>query len=116
MSDGYGLHHAGRSRVDETAASTWAHPAMQPTAMARLDRMTCGYFALDHAKQTARLLQTLPVEAKHSTQFSAWVHAELEPAAELHDATQLPGLQMRLMGFPWNGQAVYTIISDVADR
>mgnify|MGYP001613511180 CR=1 FL=1 len=104
-----------RAAADPQFAGTWHDPAMHLTALARLDPYTDVQFALDHERQTARVLQTFPREAAHGT-ITSGAHAEIVPFATCHEVTRLPGLELRLMAFPFNSLVVYRIVNEVVER
>ena len=94
---------------------TWDDPKLHPVAVARLDRVTIGRFALDHEKQTARLLSTGCAEIRGTGEYIG-VTAEVEPFAARHHPLALPGKELVLMSHPFNGRTVYTITNELDGR
>lgn len=91
---------------------SYGDPATHPVAIARLDRVTIGRFALDHERQTARLVATGCAEIRSTGEWCG-IPAEIEPFAEAHHPLCLGGLDLRLMDWPLRDQ-VYVIVSEQA--
>ena len=102
------------AQARQPKAGTWADPLMYPVAIAPLDRLTIGRFALDHVQQTARLLETGCGTIRSS---GVWVGmpAEIEPFQDQHHPLCLAGLELRLMDWPLRDR-VYRIVSDTEAR
>ena len=79
-------------------------------AIARLTFMTYVRFELDHHTMTAKAIGAGPHEAAHSSANGLWILAQIEDFKEAHRLGELPGLMLRLIGHPFNGQIRYDIV------
>lgn len=80
-------------------------------ARARLDRLTDALFVLDHEQKDAILIDTFTSWGVPNMEPFAGVIAEIAPHADVHTPQSIDGQQLRLMGTPFNGDAIYTISS-----
>ena len=85
-------------------------PDLPEYATAQLTRLTYVRFRLDHDNLTATAIGAGPLEAKHSSANGLWIHAQLEPYKDIHRIGEIPGLMLRLMGEPFNGQVRYEVV------
>jgi hypothetical protein len=77
--------------------------------------MTYVRFALDHQHALATALNAGPWEAAHSSANGEWVLGHIEPFKDAHRLGELPGFQLRLMGYPFNTLVVYDIADSAVD-